>query len=125
MTLGTMTKQLVVYAATRNNAATLWMSVHDGDPGESGANELRGTPYERQSVRMVTRSEWRVTDSAARFILPDCRVEYLGLWDAKEGGSFVGGGVTAVENGDRTMVLGDTVTVPAGTMRIGVREGVA
>lgn len=119
MTLGAVTIRDVVNAAARNGAQ-LWLSGHDGPCGDTGAHELEAQPYERQPITTVLRSQWRVMDNAARMTLPDCSFEELGVWTAKRGGEFIGGGRTAVEDGNRRMLLGDTVIIPAGTVRIGV-----
>lgn len=118
MSLGADTISAAVDAAVGGD--TIWLSCHDADPGDSGAHEWRGGPYERQSARTVNRGGWRVQDSGARVTAIDGTLAYLGAWTAREGGSYIGGARTSVEDGNGRFAVGDTVIIPAGSWRIGV-----
>jgi hypothetical protein len=103
----------------------LYLACHQGGAGERGALEVDGRPYERLALRLVERDGAWVNADELRFLMPECWVRYLGVWDAQRAGRFVIGEFTE----ERELALGDTYIVPAGTVRVvvpgGVREGTA
>lgn len=64
-------------------------SLHTGDPGSTGSNEVSGGGYTRQSITWGTASDGIVeTSSPVTFNVPgDTTVYYVGLWD---GATFLG-----------------------------------
>lgn len=79
----------------------LYASLHTGDPGETGANEVTGNGYARVSIGIGssnwTRSGGTVdNDNAITFTGPTPSdwgtVTHFGLWDAASVGNFIGGG---------------------------------
>jgi hypothetical protein len=96
----------------------VWFSLHDGDPGLTGANEITGgTPaYARQQG---------VWDSAAAGVLglagdetfdvpASADVTHFGVWSAVSAGTFYGGAeLSAPESftGQGTYTLDDTATI--------------
>lgn len=72
------------------------VSLHDGDPGENGANELSGgnPAYARQAVTFGVASNGEVTISnTPEFDVPgESTVEYVGFWDSASGGTLLGSG---------------------------------
>jgi len=73
------------------------ISLHNGDPGETGANELSGGSYARQSV---AGAGWNASSgglgdnvNAITFAnLPADTVVGVGEWDASSSGNFIRGG---------------------------------
>lgn len=68
------------------------ISLHDADPGLTGANELTGGSYARQVPTWAAASGGSVqTSSALDFSVPGgSTVAYVGLWDGA-GTTFKGG----------------------------------
>lgn len=60
------------------------LSLHTGDPNGSGANELTGGTYTRQSIAWNAASGGQVSiDSSPSFDVPAANViEYVGLWES-------------------------------------------
>jgi len=58
-------------------------SLHTGDPGSNGSNEVSGGGYTRQSITWGSASDGIVeTSSPVTFNVPgDTTVYYVGLWD--------------------------------------------
>jgi hypothetical protein len=73
------------------------VSLHSGDPGETGANELSSTGYSRKAATFAAASNGASSNSAAitwsNTSGPDWpSVGYFGVWSAATGGDFLGGG---------------------------------
>lgn len=80
-----------------------WISLHTGDPGTTGANEVNGGNYARVQVNAQggaspawgTASNRQMTNSGA-VTFPqgggDAQVTHFGIWDAQNGGNFIRGG---------------------------------
>lgn len=73
------------------NSGALWFSMHSGDPGTTGANEIASCPRKLDSfpsaVAGETTSTGRVHDMPAG---SDAR--FYGRWTASSGGTFHSGG---------------------------------
>lgn len=71
--------------------ATQFLALHDGDPGETGANEVTGGSYARQEVtaKLGASSGGAVTTTAdVEFAtMPGVTVVAVSLWDAVSGGN--------------------------------------
>lgn len=74
---------------------TDFVSLHSADPGDSGANELSGRSYVRQSIAglfstpkngQLASSQEISFDNLAR-----ANVTHIGFWDSKIGGRFLKG----------------------------------
>lgn len=79
------------------------VSLHTGDPGDTGANEVSGGSYARVQVNQdgATSPFWKAAASSAMeqsgaITFPegggDANVSHVGLWDAASGGNFLRGG---------------------------------
>lgn len=101
--------------------ATVYISLHTGDPGETGANEVASSNnYSRLAVTNDATS-WPAAASGAKangilftFATPSGSwgtVSFGGMWDAASGGNFMMGGPLAVS---KTINSGDPVTIPIG-----------
>lgn len=68
----------------------LYVSLHTGDPGDTGANEVEGEGYERIPVTFAE-PENKLSSNLEdiEFVnMPTCTITHIGLWDAKTGGEF-------------------------------------
>ena len=88
---------------------TVYVSLHTGDPGTTGASESTGGagPYARQAGSWTAAASKSVSnDTAINFTgMPASTVTHAGLWDAVSGGNFLAGGALTVS---RTLAAGAT-----------------
>ena len=104
--------------------ATAFVSLHTGDPGPTGVNEVSGGGYARQGpVAFVEAgSEPTVASNSAIVSFPQATADwgfliYFGVWDAVAAGNFLGSGAltaaSSINNGDdaRFFVGALTITV--------------
>jgi hypothetical protein len=96
----------------------IYVSLHTGDPGETGANEHGATAgYER--VVGDLDSGTNPASNSAEVAFPEATANYsapithFGWWDAKSSGNFLGGGVLAEQ---RTIVDGAVPRFAAGSL---------
>ena len=74
-----------------------WCSLHNADPGKSGANEAAGGPYARLPLVQFAAVDDSGTAKRVRngavlsFQAPAGTYTHLGLWDARTAGNFLGG----------------------------------
>lgn len=82
---------------------TVYVSLHNGDPGADGSNELTGGSYARQQVNhagwnaaaVATEGSECTTISDLTFSnLLANTITHVGIWDALSGGNFLQGGET-------------------------------
>lgn len=83
----------VFHGAAFTQPSVIYVSVHNGDPGLTGANEASGNAYARQNASAVfaaasggskTTNVQVVFDS-----MPAGTWTYAGVWDALSGGNFL------------------------------------
>ena len=99
MALNETAKNLMLDALA---AAATYISLHDGDPSTSGANEISGgTPsYIRKVITWDAAASSEV-DASNQPILDigiGTSIEYGGLWSAESGGVFYGAGSVPTES---------------------------
>lgn len=86
--------------------ATVYISLHTADPGETGANETTGTSYARLAVTNNA-TNWPAASAGAKangttftFATPGSggwgTVTHFGIWDAATTGNNLFGGALAV-----------------------------
>lgn len=98
----------------------LWVSLHDGDPGATGANEIAGGSYARQQISLAAAANKQsVTDAILDFTgMPDTTaspITHVGLWTLASGGAFViGGALTA----SKVTNAGDTFRFEIGQLAV-------
>lgn len=75
-------------------AAIVYVSLHTGDPGLVGSNEVAGGSYVRQAVTLTAGSSKATASSAALNFtgMPAAVVTHVGIWDASTAGNFYMGG---------------------------------
>jgi hypothetical protein len=97
--------------------AQAYLSLHSGDPGETGANEIAGGSYARQAASFGAAAAGEVaTDATIDFtLMPATTVVGFGLWDAAANGNCLWTGwlSTVLRAFVADDVAGDTVRSPA------------
>lgn len=104
--------------------AALYMALHSGDPGETGASELvpaTETGYARQAVTFSAASSGTASNSGTATFGPNTKgsdwaaATHFGIWDASTSGNYlVGGALTAsktIGNGDSGTVASAAISV--------------
>jgi hypothetical protein len=73
---------------------TVYVSLHSGRPGDTGANEISGGSYARQSVTLTAASGGASDNSSAVSFtnMPAVTVVAFGLWDASSAGNLLAWG---------------------------------
>lgn len=108
-----------------NNAAAPavalpWISLHDGDPGETGANEVTGGAYARQSAGFGAAAAGAVANTTVIDYanMPGVTVTHAGVWSsstATASANFVwGGGLTTA----RVVGAGSTFRIAIGDLDV-------
>ena len=100
-------------AATLNNmvtggfptATTQYVSLHSASPSTTGANEISGGSYARQSLSWASVSGGSQASSNAQTFssMPSVTIGWFGYWSASTAGTYNGGGA-----------LSSSLTVPSG-----------
>ena len=101
-----------------------YVSLHTGDPGEAGANEVSGGGYTRMSATFAQISGPNPTVDANSAIItyPMATADwgtitYFGVWDAATAGNNRGSGplttTKAVNNGDTARFAAHALTLTA------------
>ncbi len=114
-------------AAAYTAPATIYVSLHTGDPGETGASEATGSGYARKDVTNnatnfpAAASGAKANGVAVTFAAATgdwstaANMTYFGLWDASTAGNFLGGGALIVA---KPVLSGDTPSFPVGDIDI-------
>ena len=118
MGLSTYLRNKILDAVFRNTSLAIavpYISLHDGDPGDNGANELSGGSYVRGTVGFDAAASAATsnTDALAFTGLPGATITHLAVWDAESGGNFAWGGALTAP---KTVAAGDGVTFSAGEL---------
>lgn len=93
----------------------VYLSLHTGDPGATGASEVTGGSYVRK-VCALTAAANKHTDNSSliRFdLMPACTITHLGLWDASTAGNFLVGGALS---GSSVIASGASVEFAVGAV---------
>ena len=104
------------------SVATAWVSLHAGDPGETGANEVTGGAYARQAGAFGPAAAGAVTTTASIFYttMPSATVTHVGIWSsstATASANFIWGGALTAS---KTTNAGDTFVIATGDLDIGL-----
>lgn len=94
-----------------------YVSLHTGDPGATGANEVTGGSYARQAVTLSAASNKASSNSGALNFtgMPAATITHVGIWTAASDGTFeIGGSLTA----SKTTNAGDTFQFPVGDLDV-------
>jgi hypothetical protein len=97
--------------------ATPYVSLHTGDPGETGANEVAGGSYARQLGSFGAAASGAVSNDADIdfTLMPSATVTHVGVWDASTVGNFLWGGALAAS---KVVNSGDTFRIATGDLDI-------
>lgn len=108
-----------------NNAAapavaTPYISLHDADPGETGANEVTGGSYARQSGAFGNATAGAVSNTATIDFtgMPAATVTHVGVWSsstATASANFVWGGALTTS---KVVGAGDTFRITVGNLDV-------
>lgn len=79
-----------------NGVPEKYISLHSGDPGEDGANELAGAARQQIVLEAIDNEEVGNRDVLQFDKLPAGTVSHFGIWDARDGGHFWTGGKLAL-----------------------------
>jgi hypothetical protein len=101
--------------------AEIYISLHSGDPGETGASELSGDGYARIAARAdfgtVASSGSISNDGAVEFAAASggdwTEATHFGCWDALTNGNFLWGGALTDA---KTVQDGDTASFAIGAL---------
>lgn len=99
--------------------ATVYLSLHSADPGETGTSEISGGGYARQAISWNAPSAGSMTNSAdINFTnMPAVTVTHVAIWDASTAGNVLwSGALTAA----KTTNAGDTFRIAAGNLTVSV-----
>jgi len=110
-------REAVAIAGTGQGA---WISLHDDDPGTTGANEISGgsPAYTREQTTWTGgASDGSVSGSEVQIDVPGGTYTHIGCWTAQTGGTFLWG--TAINSvtfpGQGILKVTPTVQVPQGS----------
>lgn len=86
-----------VFAAQSLATFPIYVSLHDGDPGTTGANEISNNTYSRQTATWnVISTATSVTTNSSTVTFPTDgdgeTVTHGGVWHGSSGGTFLFGG---------------------------------
>jgi hypothetical protein len=110
-----------VFNSAALDVAAVYVSLHTGDPGETGADEVTGGTYARQdaSAAFAPASGGAIqTDVDIDWpadTMPACTITHLGVWDAATSGNFLWGGALAAS---KVVNANDPVHLEAGDLDV-------
>lgn len=90
--------ELNTLRATAFSVTTVYASLHIGNPGITGANEVTGGSYARQAVTFGAAASSAMSNSAALnftgmpAVVAGTPMTHMGLWDASTAGNFLWAG---------------------------------
>jgi len=100
-----------VFSNTDFTVTTAYVSLHTGDPGETGADEAAGGSYARQSAAFDASASGATANAAdiTFTAMPTATITHIGVWDASTTGNFLWGGAAsaskALTSGDEYKIL--------------------
>jgi hypothetical protein len=102
--------------AAYTQPTNVYVSLHTGDPGTTGASEVAGGSYARQLAAFAAASGGSkatnaIIDFAGMPAVGGGGVTHAGFWDAVSGGNFLSGGPLAAS---KVVNAGDTFRLPSG-----------
>ena len=108
-----------IFSDTNFTVSTVYISLHTGDPGETGASEATGGSYIRQLASFDAASNPAGTVQNSAIIdftsMPSTTITHIGMWDDESAGNFLwGGSFTA----SKVVNSGDTYRIPAAALTV-------
>ena len=97
--------------------ATTYISLHTGDPGETGANELTGGSYARQAGAFSVAAAGATSNTGDIDFtgMPSATLTHVGVWDATAAGNFLWGGALTASKATNS---GDTFRIATGDLDV-------
>jgi hypothetical protein len=94
-----------------------YVSLHTGDPGSTGANEVTGGTYTRQQVTLSAAANKASSNSGILnfTLMPAVTVTHVGIWTLQANGAFEIGGALSVQ---KVTNAGDTFQLPIGDLDV-------
>lgn len=121
MPFTTTTANKIIDKLLRNtdfvHPSAIYVSLHAGDPGQTGANEVTGGGYSRKLATFSAAAN-KATSNTTDIEFPDmptATITHVGLWSAASGGNFWWGGSLTVS---KALTTGDTLKIPAGDLDV-------
>lgn len=116
----------VLGAAAYTAPANTYISLHTGDPGETGANEVASTNAYVRPTFANNATNWPAASAGSKsngvaitFATPTGAgwglVTHFGIWDASTTGNFLIGGALTVS---KTINAGDAVSIGIGGLTV-------
>lgn len=98
---------------------SVFISLHTGNPGTTGADEVTGGSYARQAENFAAASGGELVNASDLTFsdMPSCTVTYFGVWSLVSGGTFKGGGPLTV---NKPVIATQDALFEAGDLVIGV-----
>lgn len=102
---------------------SVYVSLHTGDPGDTGANEVSGGSYARANATSsfpAASSGSSANDVAIQYTTASgswSTVSHCGLWDAVTTGNFLGGGSLS---SSKAIASGDTASFAIGNLTVSI-----
>lgn len=83
-----------IFNSSQLQVLNAYISLHTGNPGETGANEVVGGSYSRKTVPFSTAlTGSTINETEVSFpAMPPCTVTHVGIWTDETGGDFLWGG---------------------------------
>jgi hypothetical protein len=95
--------------------ATVYLSIHTADPGNTGANECSGGSYARTAIEFsAAASKAAANSNTENVVLPACTPTHWGTWDASSGGNFLFSGTLNPNN--VAFIAGDTIQIASAAL---------
>lgn len=122
MSLSNYTENAILDKVLRNvdfTVTTVYVSLHTADPGETGASEVSGGSYARQTgtFTAATNGTSETTANLSFTNMPAVTVTHVGLWDASVGGNFLAGGALT---SSRVVSNGQTIQIDSGDLTVSI-----
>ena len=97
--------------ASYTAASLIYASLHHSDPGLTGANEISGSAYARQTIWLNAASGKATTSASVLSFtgMPSGSVAWAGIWNDPTAGSFFMSGSLSAS---KTVNQGDTFQFP-------------
>ncbi len=110
-----------VFNADALTVTTVYVSLHTGDPGTTGASESTGGagPYARLAGSFTVAAAKSLSNDAALTFngMPASTITHVGLWDALAAGNFLAGGALTTS---RALAAGATGQFAIGALVINI-----
>jgi hypothetical protein len=120
LTLLTAAQANAAIAAMFVPSTTYYGSLHTATPGTTGASEVTGGTYGRQTITYGSGSSGVESSTNAQnwTLMPSCTVSYFGHWTTVTTGTYLGGGALT---SSLTVPAGATVAAAVGALTVSVQ----